>query len=249
MISIADNPVLRIVGVEHMRWSSGFFEVEPREYSSLAFRIQGSGTIGCGGESYRVSTNDILYLPQHLGYTADYSDTELIVVHFVTLRDDETIALHRFQNGETLHRMFLRLHTLWKNREPGAPVYAMAQLYGILGTLLERETKENMPPHFGKAVAWLNANYTDSGLTVGEICAHAGISATVFRQLFRRYYQKSPVEYILDLRIEHARNRISQGMPIGDAAYESGFNDPKYFARAVKKRFGCTPKAFRTYGK
>ncbi|MBQ3099216.1 MAG: AraC family transcriptional regulator [Kiritimatiellae bacterium] len=38
-------------------------------------------------------------------------------------------------------------------------------------------------------------------------------------------------------------------MPIETAAYESGFNDPKYFARVVKSRFGCTPRALKAYGK
>jgi AraC-like DNA-binding protein len=38
-------------------------------------------------------------------------------------------------------------------------------------------------------------------------------------------------------------------MTIEDAACESGFNDPKYFARVVKKHFGCTPRDLKLYGK
>ena len=58
-----------------------------------------------------------------------------------------------------------------------------------------------------------------------------------------------PVAYITDLRLEYARNLISGGMSIEAAAVESGFNDPKYFARRVKKHFGCTPSKLKTYGK
>jgi AraC-like DNA-binding protein len=81
------------------------------------------------------------------------------------------------------------------------------------------------------------------------VCEAAGIGTTVFRQLFKRYYQKTPMEYITQLRLEHARNQISGGMPIELAAAESGFADPKYFARVVKKNLGCTPRDLKKYGK
>ena len=51
MLYDANNPILRIVGVEQMRWSGGVFDVKPREYSALAFRISGSATISTGGKT------------------------------------------------------------------------------------------------------------------------------------------------------------------------------------------------------
>lgn len=249
MLYNGDNPVLQIIGVEHMRWNGGNFEVAPREYSALAFRINGTATISSGGNEYFVNTNDILYLPQNMGYTAKYTDTEMIVVHFVTMRDDSEIELYTFQNGEQIYKKFLQAHALWENKEPGFAVYAMAQLYTILGTILEKKTKTGLPQHFLKAISFINSNYKINSLNVDTICAEVGISATVFRQLFKKHYQKTPTEYITDLRLQYARNLISGGMPIENAAFDSGFNDPKYFARVVKKRFGCTPRAFKTYGK
>ena len=81
------------------------------------------------------------------------------------------------------------------------------------------------------------------------ICRQGGISATMLRQLFKKYYQKTPLEYILSLRLEYARSLISNGVSIENAAYDSGFNDSKYFARVVKKHFGCTPRELKYYGK
>lgn len=249
MLCNGDNPILRIVGVEHMQWEGGVFEVESREYSALAFRISGNATIGCGGKEYFVNTNDILYLPQNTGYTANYTNTEMIVVHFVTMQDDSEIELYTFQNGEQIYKLFLRALTLWENKELGFAVYAMAQFYTILGTILEKETKTNLPEHFLKAISFINCNYKNNNISVDMICTEVGIGATAFRQLFKKHYQKTPTEYITDLRLEYARNLISGGMPIENAAFESGFNDPKYFARVVKKRFGCTPRDLKVYGK
>lgn len=249
MLYDGNNPVLKIVGVEQMEWKRGTFCVAPRPYSSLTFRIRGSVTIWTDQKEYAIKTNDILYLPQNMGYTAEYTDTKIIVVHFVTLQDDTEVEVYPFQNGELLYKLFLQAYLLWKNKEPGFPVYVMARLYGILGNILENETKTNMPEHFLNGISFINANYRNSTITVDLVCAEAGISPTVFRRLFHEYYQKTPTQYITELRLEYARNLISGGVSIENAAYESGFNDPKYFSRVVKQRFNCTPRNFKTYGK
>lgn len=249
MLYDGNNPILRIVGVEHMRWDAGTFRVKPRAHSALAFRIKGTAAINTGGKEYYVNTNDILYLPQNMAYTAQYTDTEMIVVHFMTAQDDAEAEVYPFEDGQQIYKMFLRLLSLWKNKEPGYAVYSISQLYAVLGTILEKETKANLPEHFLRAISFINAHYKDSDLTVDAVCAAAGIGATVFRQLFKGHYQKTPIQYITELRLEHARNLISGGMSIENAAFESGFNDPKYFARTVKKHFGCTPRDLKAYGK
>lgn len=249
MLYTGENPILRVVGVEHLRWNGGVFNVAPRDYSALAFRIGGSAAISAGGREYTVNTSDILYLPQHLGYTARYTDTELIVIHFLTQSDDECPEVHTLASAEEIYKLFLQTLTLWEQKEPGYPVYAMAQLYTILGTVFQKETTTKLPPRFLKVLSFINANYRDGSIGIKTICADNGISETAFRQLFRRYYQKTPTAYITDLRLEYARNLIAGDVPVEQAAPESGFNDPKYFARVVKKRYGCTPRALKNYGK
>ncbi len=249
MLYNANNPILTVVGVEHMHWEGGTFEVKPRDYSALAFRISGNAAFRCGEKEYTVHANEVLYLPQKMGYTAQYTDTEMIVVHFITAQDDSEIEIYPFEDGEQIYKMFLRLRALWKHKEPGYAVYSMAQLYTVLGTIFEKETKANLPAHFLKAVSFINSHYRDSAISVNTVCAEAGIGATVFRQLFKKHYRKTPIEYITELRLEYARNLISGGTSIENAAFESGFNDSKYFARIVKKYFGCTPRELKTYGK
>lgn len=249
MICNGENPILRIVGVARIGWPGGTFAVAPRPYSSLTFRISGSSVITCGGSRYPINTNDILYLPQNLGYTAKYADTEMIAIHFVTAHDDMEPEVYLFENSEQLYKLFLQTLALWENKEPGYSMYLMAHLYAILGTILERKTKTSLPQHFINAISFINENYKDNTLSVDLICAKAGISATAFRQLFKKHYQKTPTRYITDLRLAHARNLISGGMTVETAACESGFNDPKYFARVVKKYLGCNPRELKTYGK
>jgi len=249
MLYQGNNPILKIIGVEHLCWRGDVFNVKPRDYSALAFRISGNATITIGGKEYYIHSNNILYMPQNVAYKAEYTDTEMLVIHFVTLKNDSDVEVYSLQNVEQIYKLFLSTFGIWKNKEPGFYVHALSQLYMILGVILEKSTKTNLPQHFLDTISFINSNYRNSALNMDMICAEAGISATVFRQLFKKHYQKTPTEYITSLRLEYARSLISNGVSVENATYESGFNDPKYFARVVKKHFGCTPKAFKSYGK
>ena len=249
MIYECKNPVTHIVGVEHLTWKADTFHVLPRDYAGLAFRINGTATITVSGKPYIVNASDVLYLPQGVSYHAQYSDTEIFAIHFKTLAKDGEPEVYTFDNAEPIYKAFLKAHLLWQNKAPGFHAYVQAQLYAIFGLLCESKSSAELPACFLKAVSFINVNYKKNDLNIDMVCNEARISATAFRQLFKKFYGKSPVEYITALRLEYARNLISGGMPVENAAYQSGFNDPKYFARVVKKHFGCTPRALKSYGK
>ena len=249
MICECKNPISRIVSVEHVKWKAETFEIKPRDYSALTFRIGGTATIKVDNKTYFVNTNDVLYLPQGVPYTAEYSDTEILAIHFKTVKNDKIPEICSPFRSEQIYQAFLSANTLWKSKEPGFEAYVMSQLYNILGKLRENEITVKMPEYFINAVSYINNNYTDSTLSAEKICKSAGIGATNLRVLFKKYYQKTPTEYITKLRLEYARGLISCGTTIEQAAEKSGFNDSKYFARVVKKYFSCTPRELKLYGK
>ena len=109
MLYNGDNPIIQIVSVERIRWDGGTFEVAPRKFSALSLRIGGSTTVYAKGKEYFINTNDILYLPQNMAYKAEYTDTEMIVIHFVTARDDDEIEVYSFHNSEQIYKLFLRM--------------------------------------------------------------------------------------------------------------------------------------------
>ena len=249
MLFHGENPVLHIRGVEQMHWSGDSYQVAPRSHCALSLRLKGEAVINCGKKSYTVTSENLLYLPQNLGYHAEYTDTDLLVIHFTTLKNDPEPEIYHPENMERLKRLFLSAHEKWKNKEPGYGVFPMKCLYEIFCELSEEETRTVLPPHFLKALSYINANFRNPTLNLPCICTEAGISGTALRQLFHKHYQKSPLNYITDLRLECARALISEGITVETAALESGFNDSKYFARVVKQHFDCTPKDFKLYGK
>lgn len=249
MIFDSENAVIRIVGIEHMTWQGGLFDIKPRNYSALAFRISGNAVITANNKICRVGENDILYMPQNLGYRAEYTDTEISVIHFTALKNDFEPMIYSPSVRDNLYKRFLEAEAVWESRKPGYTLKSLSILYGILGAISESSADRELPEHFVKAVSLINSEFANGDITVSEICRRSGMSETLFRALFKKYYHKAPTEYITELRLERARLLISNGSTVKAAAFESGFNDSKYFARVVKSKTGYTPKELKSFGK
>ncbi|MEE1187346.1 MAG: helix-turn-helix transcriptional regulator [Acutalibacteraceae bacterium] len=243
------NPIISVIGVEHLHWESGTFDISPRNYSALAFRIKGDAEITVKNTKYVAGPNSVLYLPQNLEYKANYTDTELIVIHFITKNDDLIPEVYSAENIEDIYKLFLQARISWKYKNYGFTLKIMSTLYSILEKILENKAKMYMPLNFVNAVSDIVSNFKSSDISVSLICKNTGICETSFRALFKKYYAKTPIEFITDLRIDNAKNLISNGISVETAAYESGFNDPKYFARIVKKKLNCTPRELKYFGK
>ncbi len=247
MLYHCHNPILQVLTVGDVTWEKRSLTVAPRPFSALALRLEGDGTIFWGQEErLSLAPGQVLYLPQGLPYKAQYGKTHILVVHFLTQNQDTAPELYTLQNPMEAQSLLSQMYTLWQRKTPGYLARCMSLFYRLLALLGENEATRLLPRNFLKACAALTENYTSSQLQIEALCRESGISQTVFRQLFRQHYGKSPVAYLTQLRLEHARALLTQGESVETAALKSGFTDPKYFARVVKAQMGCTPRQLRS---
>ena len=59
--------------------------------------------------------------------------------------------------------------------------------------------------------------------------------------IFKRYAGKSILDVIRQVRLEHARKLLEEGMSVYDVTPEVGFRDSTVFGRAFKNYYGITP--------
>lgn len=248
MIYDGGNRIVRLINAEQLCWQPGSFDVKPRKVCALAFRIQGSADMICAGGHYFIDAGDILYMPQGLGYQVDYTKTQMFAFHFVTEDDDPVPEVYSLQNRSRVHQLFVNAAELWKEKKPGYVNYCTALLYEVLGEICAENMQKQMPPHFKKAVDFIHQHFQEN-FTIDSLCKMSGISPTAFRQLFQIHYKMPPTEYIRNLRLEYARNLIAGGALVEQAAQQCGIGDPKYFARLIKQKYGCTPRQLHIYGK
>ncbi len=69
------------------------------------------------------------------------------------------------------------------------------------------------------------------------------LSERQFRRKMKSLTGLSPVEYVREIKLNHAKRMLETGkyQGIAEVAYKVGFSDPGYFSKMYKKRFGHSP--------
>lgn len=81
---------------------------------------------------------------------------------------------------------------------------------------------------------------------VEEMARRAGVSADHFRRLFRGVNGISAGEYVLNSRMEAAKQQLRHSTrSVGEVAEALGFSDISSFSRVFKTRVGVPPSTFR----
>lgn len=92
---------------------------------------------------------------------------------------------------------------------------------------------------------YIGKHYADK-IKLTDIAFAAGISRSECSRCFQSYMHMSPVEYLIDLRIEKAKKLLMQGSKsIGDIALRTGFESSTYFCRVFKAKTGMTTKEYQ----
>jgi len=92
----------------------------------------------------------------------------------------------------------------------------------------------------------MEENIDNSGLTVDELVSKMGIGRSVFFKKLKSLTGLAPVEFIREVRVKRAAQLIESGeYTISQVTYMVGCNDPRYFSRIFKQRFGMTPSEYR----
>ena len=83
-------------------------------------------------------------------------------------------------------------------------------------------------------------------LMLADVAQKVGISSGYLSTLFQRQLSKGFVDYLNEVRIEHACSYLLQNyLKTYEIAYKVGFRDEKYFSRVFKKVKGQSPSEYR----
>lgn len=133
-----------------------------------------------------------------------------------------------------------------------------AVLLGLLVELMvflsrrygESEVRESRALlEIGELVSALEQRFEEPW-TLEKMARFARLSRTSLLRVFRQATGKSPIEYLIGLRVEAAKRLLRQSeLTMTEIALEAGFGDSNYFARQFRAVTGRTPTAFRRAGR
>lgn len=64
-------------------------------------------------------------------------------------------------------------------------------------------------------------------------------------RLFKKYYGQTPKQYLIEKRLEQAKELLFRGAKISETCFDTGFESPSSFSTLFKARFGLTPSDFQ----
>lgn len=115
--------------------------------------------------------------------------------------------------------------------------------------LEDKDTEQKLTPDesfLSEVVEVIKDNIKEEDFSIDMLCDTMGLSrSNLFRKL-KKLIQMSPSNLIIKIKLNHAQELMkkNKNSRISDIAYESGFNDPKYFSTIFKKHYSQTPKEF-----
>jgi two-component system response regulator YesN len=121
---------------------------------------------------------------------------------------------------------------------------AADDLFGIEIAVAEKQSGEkNRLVELAKE--YMAENYFEN-LTLVNVAQKVGITAGYLSTLFSQKVDKGFVDYLNELRIDHACTYLQQDyLKTYEIAYKVGFNDEKYFSKVFKKIIGQSPSEYR----
>lgn len=82
---------------------------------------------------------------------------------------------------------------------------------------------------------------------IARIASEAKLSEYHFIRLFKKVWNVTPYQYVLNCRLEFAYQLLYNGTPASEVAYRVGFSDKCAFSKAFRNKYGMPPSAIRNF--
>ena len=150
---------------------------------------------------------------------------------------------------ESLLQLFSRLYTVLEST--GAPLQRTVAANALLLQILQScmglgSGRRSMASRLVReAKAYMDAHFCED-CSLEAVAAHVHVSANHLHTVFLRAEGKTPFAYVLEKRVEMAKQRILQGeSSLAQIALDTGFCSQSHFTAAFKKSTGQTPARYR----
>ncbi|MBF9033786.1 helix-turn-helix domain-containing protein [Rhodobacterales bacterium HKCCE2091] len=96
-------------------------------------------------------------------------------------------------------------------------------------------------PKLGQVIRMMEQNIEEP-ISPAILAEDVGMSTRQLERLFRRYVNRSPKRYYMELRLSKARNLLMQtDMSVINVALACGFTSPSHFSKCYRAHYNTTP--------
>src|SRR4051812_50131713 len=85
--------------------------------------------------------------------------------------------------------------------------------------------------------------------TLDDLAREAGLSRAHLARQFAATFGLAPRQYLIKLRLEHAKRRLALGAAVTEVCYELGFESLGTFSTSFTRQLGLSPRAWQKRGR
>ncbi|MBQ4151295.1 MAG: helix-turn-helix transcriptional regulator [Clostridia bacterium] len=127
-----------------------------------------------------------------------------------------------------------------------AAVYSSLAKIARDGMISRLERFDNLADRLSPAMLQIEQRYMEP-LTVKILAHSCSMSESVFTRSFKRVYGCTPVQYLIKVRLEAAKELLAASdISFDEIAKRCGFKSAKYFGDILKKNEHVTPRELRS---
>ncbi|MFY8220677.1 MAG: helix-turn-helix domain-containing protein [Pirellulales bacterium] len=122
------------------------------------------------------------------------------------------------------------------------------EVLGLAGAMYRIDDPKLLAGYFQEmlpVIRHVDRHYAGN-VSMAAMARLAGLSSTHFNRRFRELLRMTPSQYLLTVRVQHARGLLATtDTPLAKIAALTGFTDQSHFTRRFRETTGLTPDAYR----
>ena len=251
-----DNPLKDFVG-------AGFEKYRPhwhweRHLNNASLYYIGDGTLKfiLKDKEFIASRGDVVFLKQSdIATIANENDSYSSLYYIAFIIDESEELLTETFFSDTSYRSFFKdILDAHLSRAPfsNLKIHQLLEnlIYKLLLDCLNKKEEYVLTSRITAAAEYINIHYYKD-VSIEDLCRISGYSPAHLRRLFLKTFGMSPRDYIIEKRIEMAKEMLFDvpEKTIGEISDLLGIGSSSYFCKIFREKTGLSPNEYRKYDK
>lgn len=234
-----------------MKTTVGCITLPPAEHKHNCYEIvfyrKGAGTFYFPSKSIPFSRGNFIITPPDILHSSKYTkDTETIYIkgdfnHIFSFSCPMVVTDNKGKDGEFLVKL------IFENRFSN-PEYLSSLSNALAHFLMQNiRTEKSISTVLQDIITKISDNFYDSDININEFLKKSGYAEDYIRAQFKLFTGKTPVEFLTEMRINHAcflMDVYKDSLPLNEISEKCGYTDYVYFSRKFKQVMGMCPKNY-----
>lgn len=200
----------------------------------------GESTLNISGEQYSVHAEDIIIIPKstvHLCSPVDIDNFSYVILHISNTWIEEELSDLNINTGVIKPRQNLFNRVIDQADSDS--------IYELFSLIPEMESIKVLKEHkLSQIKEYIDTEFTED-LSLDKLSMQFSINKFSLIRSFKKEYYLSPHQYIMDLRVNRAKELIRTGEDLTSITHSCGFYDQSHFIKTFKIYTGLTPESYR----